>query len=177
MSKRIKYLFIALTMGFIAGLLFVKVSRAEDVPLSWTNPTGTEECVAGPQLTNLAGTRIWQLVADIPDPSATSFVLPAMPPGTYSYVATSYDTDGDESRVSGRATKTVESFTAAAGNTVYQVVTINNGFWLLPIGTVTADTACIVEQTVNGKYAIPNTSVTWSQGATARPVLVVTDCA
>lgn len=177
MSKRVKYLFIALAFAVLGFLLTAELVKAEDIQLSWTNPTGQEQCTSAGELTDLAGTRIWQLVAEVDDPLATSFVLPAMPPGSYQYVATSYTTSGSESRVSGKTMKTVESFTAAAGNTVYQVVTITNGFWLLPIGTVTSEVVCIVEQTVNGKYAIPNTAVSWSPGSTARPVLVVTDCA
>lgn len=175
--KRLKYLFVALTVGILIWLATATVTRAEDISLSWTNPTGQETCTNAGELTTLAGTRIWQLVAEINDPTATSFVLPAMPPGEYQYVATSFTTDGEESRVSGKTTKTVASFVAAAGAPVYQVVTINNAFWLVPIGTVAAETACITEQTVNGKYAIPNTAVSWSPGSTARPVLVVTDCA
>lgn len=176
MSKRVKYMFFALALLVVAYLLGAELVRAEDVSLSWTNPTGEESCTAAGPLTDLAGTRIWQLVAEIDDPTAESVVLPAMLPGSYQFVATSYTESGSESRVSGTASKTVATFTAVAGSPVYQVVTIKNGFWLLPIGTVSGDTACIVGQTVNGKYAIPNTAVNWSAGATARPVLVVADC-
>ncbi len=176
MSKRIKYLFIAITFGVLAWLAGAELVRADDVTLTWTNPTGQEQCTEAGPLTTLAGTRIWELVAEIDDPAATTVTLNGKLPGEYQYVATSYTTDGEESRVSGKTTKTVTEFMAVAGATAYQVVTINNGFWLLPIGTVSADTECIVNQSVNGKYAIPTSSVSWSPGATARPVLVVSDC-
>ena len=96
-------------------------------------------------------------------------------PGDYQYVATSYTTDGEESRVSGKAEKTVTQFTAATGTVVYQPVSITNGFWLLPVGTVSADVECIINQNVNGKYAVPTTSVSWSPGVVPKP-LVVSDC-
>ena len=159
-------------MNALLGLLIF----AEAITLSWTNPTETVSYVPAGPYTNPAGTRVWVLVADIADPDATSFVLPAQPPGEYFFVATSYDTDGHESQVSGKASKTVTSFKAFANSTVYQVVTIKDGFWTLPIGTLSADTDCIVEHTVNGKYAVPQDNVVWAQGSTARPPLVVADC-
>ena len=175
MSKRIKYLFIAITFGVLAWLAGAELVRADDVTLTWTNPTGQEQCTDAGPLTTLAGTRIWELVAEIDDPAATTVTLNGKLPGEYQYVATSYTTDGEESRVSGKTTKTVTEFIAVVGATVYQPVSIRNGFWLLPVGTVSADTACIVEQTVNGKYAIPNSAVSWSSGVIPKP-LVVTDC-
>lgn len=176
MSKRLKYLFIALTIGLFGYFAVSELVRAEDITLSWTNPTGTESCTNAGPLTTLAGTRIWQLVAEINDPAATTATLNAKLPGDYQYVATSYTTDGEESRVSGKTTKTVASFIAVAGAVAYQPVSINNGFWLLPVGTVRADVQCITTQTVNGKYAVPSDSVSWSPGVVPRP-LVVADCA
>lgn len=176
MSKRLKYLFIAILAGVLAWLAGAELVRAEDVTLTWTNPTETEQCTSGGVYMNPAGTRIWQLVQDVADPDTSTFTLTGYKPGAYTFVATSYDTEGVGSRISGHTEKTVTSFTAAAGATVYQPVSITNGFWLLPVGTVTSDIECIVEQTVNGKYAIPSTGVSWSQGVIPKP-LVVADCA
>ena len=165
-------------VGVVLYLAYcVKVAVADDVTLSWNNPTGQEQCTDVGPLTDLAGTRIWELVAEIDDPATTTVTLNGKLPGDYQYVATSYTTDGQESRVSGKTGKTVTTFSAAAGSVVYQVVTISNGFWLLPIGTASGDVECITSQSVNGKYAIPTSSVSWSPGATARPVIVVADCA
>lgn len=168
-------------LGFWIVVMFVLIysipaALADDVTLTWTNPTGQETCTDGGPLTNAAGTRIWQLVADINDPNATSYVIPNMVPGTYQYVATTYDTDGDESRVSGKATKVVESFMAPAGSTVYQPVSISSGFWMIPMGTLSADTACDATQRANNYYRVPVSAVTWNQGTTARPVFVVAEC-
>ena len=153
----------------------ILTTRADDVKLDWTNPTGQEQCTDAGPLTTLAGTRIWELVAEIDDPATTTVTLNGKLPGDYQYVATSYTTDGEESRVSGKAEKTVTQFTAATGAVVYQPVSIANGFWLLPVGTVSADVECIINQNVNGKYAVPTTSVSWSSGVVPKP-LVVADC-
>lgn len=161
-----------IVLGFIGT---VKVARADDVVLSWTNPIDTEQCSnAGPYI-NPAGTYIWQLVQDVADPNSETFTLVDYLPGDYTFIATSYDTNGVGSRISGQTTKTVTTFTAVAGATVYQPVSIKNGFWLLQVGTVTSDIECIVSETVNGKYAIPDTGVSWSPGVIPKP-LVVTDC-
>lgn len=163
----------------VAAVLYlafcVKTVMAADVVLSWTNPTDTEQCTAGGPYDNPAGTRIWRLIADIPDPTADAFTLVGYKPGNYTFVATSYSTDGTGSRISGEADKTVTTFTAVAGAIVYQPVSITNGFWLLPVGTISADVECIVNQNVNGKHAVPTTSVSWSQGVVPKP-LVVADC-
>jgi hypothetical protein len=159
-------------MNALLGLLIF----AETITLSWTNPTETITYTPAGPYTNPAGTRIWMLVADVNDPDATSFTLSSQPPGEYIFVATSYDDEGHESQVSGKATKTVSSFKALANSTVYQVVTIKNGFWTLPIGTLSADTECIVDHMVNGKYAVPQDNVVWAEGSSARPPLVVADC-
>jgi hypothetical protein len=154
----------------------ISSAHAEDVTLSWTNPDRTFTMNDAGPYTNPAGTKIYLMVESTSDPAATTLTLPDMKPGTYEFVAVSVDDQGVSSPVSSPATKTVTSFKAPAGSTVYQVVTISNGLWALPIGTLSADTECIVEQTVNGKYAVPQDNVTWSPGATARPPLVVADC-
>ena len=148
----------------------------EDISLSWSNPTETFTMTTAGAYTNPAGTKIYMEVAEIADPVATSYVLPDMKPGTYRFVAVSYDTEGVASPVSTEAEKVVTSFKALAGATVHQIVTINNAIWLLPIGTVDADTECITEQSVNGMYAVPVDAITWSPGSTARPPLVVANC-
>ena len=173
--KYMKHLFFIITVCIVLWLAFGGKAQADPVTLTWTNPTENEQCVAGGPYDNPAGTRIWQLVQDVTDPDTATITLPTYKPGTYTFVATSYNTDGTGSRISGEAEKVVTQFTAATGAVVYQPVSITNGFWLLPVGTVTADIECIVAQNVNGKYAIPTTGVTWSPGVVPKP-LVVADC-
>ena len=150
--------------------------QAEEITLSWTNPTETFNMTPAGAYTNPGGTKIYLEVADLTDATATTITLPPYKPGTYRFVAVSYDDQGVASPVSSPAEKVVTSFRALAGSTVHQVVTINNGLWLIPIGTVAADTECIPDQQVNGMYAVPVASVTWNSGTTARPPLVVAAC-
>lgn len=157
--------------------LFIAIpADAEDITLSWVNPTETFTMTTAGAYTNAAGTKIYMEVASLEDPEATGYVLPGMKPGTYNFVAVSYDTEGVASPVSNEAEKVVTSFKATAGTQVHQVVTIKDGFWLLPIGTVEADTECIVDQEINGMHAVPVEAVTWSPGSTARPPMVVAVC-
>ena len=154
-------------------MLLMPAAHADDVTLTWTNPTGQETCSDAGPLTTLAGTRIWQLVAEINDPDAVTFTIPDQLPGEYSYVATSFTTDGEESRVSGKATKTVETFVVTV-ETIYTVVRTNNRFLLLPAGTVPLGTPCDVDNSVNGKYAVDTDEVTWT--GNIRPQVVVAEC-
>lgn len=148
----------------------------ESITLSWTNPTSTFTLTDAGPYTNPAGTKIYLLMDSTTDPTATTLTLPKMKPGTYEFVAVAVDDQGETSPISGATTKTVTSFKALAGSTVYQVVTIKDGLWTLPIGTLSLDTECIPEQQVNDKYAVPQSNVNWAPGSTARPPLVVADC-
>ena len=158
---------------FIATLLIVFPAIAGDVTLSWNAPTQTEACTNAGPLTNLAGYRIYQLVATVDDPDITEFTIPGQKPGTYEYVASAFDEDGDASRLSGRATKEVETFDTVGGP-AYTVIKRDNRFVLLPVGTVDAGQSCDVDQSVNGRHAVDVAAVTWT--GTVRPVVVVADC-
>ena len=164
--------------SFFVGVgigMAIRAAQADDVVLDWTNPTGTEQCSDAGPYTNPGGTAIWQLVEDITDPEQTSTTLVGYTPGIYKFVATSYDTEGVSSRVSGYAEKTVTSFMALAGAVVYQPVSITNGWWLLAVGTLSEDVECIVAERTRDKYAVPVSSVSWSPGVVPKP-LVVADC-
>lgn len=56
----------------------------------------------------------------------------------------------------------------------YTVIKAEDKFVLLPVGTVPAGVACDPTQSVNGKYVVPRSSVTWS--GSVRPVVVLGDC-
>lgn len=146
---------------------------AGDVTLSWTPPVRQEQCVDAGVLENLAGFRIYKLVADITDPTQTDLVHPDQQIGIHSYTATAYTTTGEESRLTQPAEKTVDTFGAKVP-TVYYVIQQTGRFVLLPIGTVPLDTACDQDQEVNGHFAVPASEVTWT--GTARPRVVVAQC-
>lgn len=58
--------------------------------------------------------------------------------------------------------------------TVYTFVKAEDRIIILPVGTVALGTQCDFGLSVNGKYVVPRSAVTWS-GST-RPVVVVADC-
>jgi len=164
---------------FIAAVLFIiwlaGPSFAEDVTLTWEEPTASETCTASTDPPDAAKYRIYQLVAEVPAP-ATEYTFTSMLPGEYSYVASTVNSEDVEGRSSPVATKSVTSFQALAGSPVYQPVSIDTGFWMIPMGTVTADVDCDITQRVNEFYRIPIDAVTWSAGVDAEPVLVVASC-
>ncbi|MEM9403052.1 MAG: putative Ig domain-containing protein [Pseudomonadota bacterium] len=81
--------------------------------LSWTAPTQNDD---GTALTDLAGYRIYWGTSSgaytnsvtINDPSATTFVVENLSPGTYEFVSTAFNTSGVESRFSTTAMKTIQ---------------------------------------------------------------------
>jgi len=159
---------------FVLLIVLLSLSaHAGEVLLSWTNPTNGETCVDTSPIT-LNGVRIWQLVAEVNAPANDEYTLENLLPGDYMFAATAIDEADNESRISGRAAKTVDSFVAMTGATVYQVVSITDGYWLLPVGTVVTDTACDVSQSVNGRYAIQRSDVNFT--GTTNPLVVVADC-
>lgn len=180
MSSRITLLFVVLTLLAIFFLATTKVVRAEDITLTWTNPDRVMSLVDAGVYNNPAGTKIYMEVADVSDPAATTVMLPKMEPGTYNFVAVSYDTDGHTSPVSTSSTKVVATFTAVAGAQVFQAVSIDTGFWMIPMGTLNANTECDVATKVSSAglmyYRVPVDNVDWLPNTTARPVLVVAEC-
>lgn len=92
----------------------IKVEQAAmgNATLSWLPPG---QRVDGSALTNLAGYRIYYGTqvgsypnrVDIPSAGITSAVIENLPPGTYYFVATSYDTAGNESPYSAVVSKKI----------------------------------------------------------------------
>jgi len=96
-----------------AFAITVEAMSTGSVTLSWTPPT---ENTDGTALTDLAGYRIyWGSTSGsypnsvtIDNPGVTTYVVENLSPGTYEFVATSYNTSGVESDYSAPATKTVQ---------------------------------------------------------------------
>ena len=154
--------------------------------LLWTAPTTNED---GSPLTDLAGYRVYQgtgcdatypQVYDINDPTAVSYVVNNLADGTYCFVATAYDTAGNESVESNVASKTVVTAPApptaltVANLTAFTVVKQEDRMVLVAVGTVPPDTACDSTQSVNGRFVVPRAAVTW--GGSIEPLVVVADC-
>ncbi len=157
----------------IALLLFTVPAAAGDITLRWNAPTSTQICQPGPPPQNLAGYRIYELVAEINDPDAVEYVVEGKLPGDHSYVATAFTTINQESALSAATTKTVEAF-ETVGGPVWDVIKRPDQFLLLVVGNVPAGTACDPEQSVAGKYVVPFDAVNWT--GTVRPPVVVADC-
>jgi len=173
MSRSHKALLAVLTLLWLGFIAWPFAVMAGDVTLTWKNPTLQQTCTRAGTLDNLAGTKIYQLVADIPDPITETFTLTGLKSGDYEFVATSYTDTGATSRLSGSATKAVTALTVS-DDRAYVVAKINDGFITVVAGTVPIGTECIEDQTVNGKYAVPRGSVSWT--GTVRDTLVVAEC-
>jgi hypothetical protein len=115
MTKRKAYGLIAFMAGIAGCLTFAELVWAEDTTLTWTNPTGGEECVASGPIT-LAKTQIWQLIGETDSPDATSYVIEGLMPGVYTYAATAVDDTGRVSRLSGTTEKHRASIPALRDN-------------------------------------------------------------
>ncbi len=85
--------------------------------LSWTAPTTNTD---GSRLTNLAGFNIYWGVKtngavnlsnkiNIPNPATSSYVFKSVPPNTYYFVATAYNTNGAESAPSNQVNGTIQT--------------------------------------------------------------------
>ncbi len=162
------------------------------VTLSWVAPTHNEdgsEIPPPPDPAALAGFKLYwgvvpgnyQWIQDVPDPTATSYVIEGLAPGTYTFVGTAYNEAGIESRYSESVTKQVigseqtvpeppTGLTAAENIVVYALSLSTNRVVLYPIGLTTQDVACDATQTVNGYYLVPVESVRFAEGAYSRTV-------
>ena len=146
----------------------IKDAQAEDVVLSWTNPTSQETCTDAGS-TTIDGVHIWQLIDTIP--TLETLTIPALKPGSYTYAASAFNTDG-ESRLSGVTTKDVTGF-VVVDERAYIVAKLPSRFLLLVVGTVPLGTACDVDAEVNGFNAVPVSEVVFTG---ARDVIVVAKC-
>lgn len=150
------------------SLFYAPPSQADDVTLTWTNPTEQEQCTpAG--ATTIDGVHIWQLIATIP--TLETHIISAMKPGSYTYAATAFNSDG-ESRLSGVAEKTVTGF-SVIDERVYIVAKIPGRFLFLVVGTVPLGTACDVDVSVGVYNAVDPDEVTFTG---AQDVVVVAQC-
>lgn len=173
MSKRkpltwAQFWFIMWVIALIS-IAFPTNSSADDITLSWTNPTNQETCTDG-GATTIDGINIWQKIATI-DAPATEYVIPDKKPGVYTYGATAFNADG-ESRLSGVVEKTVTAF-SVVDERAYIVAKTNGRFLLLVVGTVPLGTSCDPDTEVNGYNSVPIESVTFTG---AQDVIVVAKC-
>lgn len=103
--------------------------------------------------------------------------------GTYYFVLTASDREGNESAFSNEVSKEIveESIPLppiilVEDEVVFTVVKQPDRFVLLPIGTVPAGTQCDPNNSVNGYGVVPNTAVIWTSPTGPRPIVVVARC-
>lgn len=117
MLRRFGQAISCLVLASVAMLfLFAGPLFADDNNLSWVAPT---ENVDGSALDDLAGFRIYrsvdspggdyELIVDIDDPTATTYLDADRGQGLHCYVATAYDEAGNESSFSNEACKAIDT--------------------------------------------------------------------
>lgn len=153
--------------------LLCSTAFAADLEIAWQLPEGSEECTPVVDAPAFAGFKVYELIADIPDPTATSVVLPAREPGDYSFVAVTYNVEGAESRFSNRVDKTASTF-VTSDTKVYTMFSVTNGIGLAVVGSVPLGTPCDPAENVKGLYAVPVDQITVPP--TTRILLALAEC-
>lgn len=159
-------------MKYVFALLLFSIGLAQagEVPVTWKAPT--QNCDGTP-LTNLAGYRLrWGTgLVELPA-SALSHTIPNLPPGNWWVSIAAFNSTGQESEFVSATSAVTELKTIAPD--VYTIVKRTDRFVLLKVGTAPLGTSCLADQTINGHYAVPRSSVAWS--ALVRPDIVVALC-
>ena len=177
----------------LALVLLLAASAAGAVPINigWVHPTkyvdGTDlplSHITGTRIEwgtcnadNTFGTKLGEVIAPAP---SVNISTPDLPVGTYCIRAFTRVVSGTESNPTTVLAHTIPPVPTPPTNlrvsslVVYNVVKQTDRFVMLPVGTVPAGTACIGGQSVNGYYAVPRASVTWT--GSVRPVVVVAQC-
>ncbi len=160
----------------VVGMLLLStaiVAKAGEAELSWTPPTSNCD---GTPLTDLDKYRIyWGVKTTDVAASVTSYPIMKLPPGDWWFSVAAVNASGDESQFV-TVKKTVQpSEFVTTSDTVYTFVKADGGILVLPtLHKVPVGTQCDATQSVNGKYILPRSAVTWS--GSARPVAVLGDC-
>jgi hypothetical protein len=172
------------------GILLSMAAYAGDAKLTWVNPTQYTDGTTIPA-GSLSGNRVewgtcsgtaFGIVAGSQTlPVSTTYTVTGLTAGTWCFRAYA-SAGGVESGPSVVASKVIAppqpqppSGLTVSTPVVYTIVKKVDGFVLLPVGTVPADTPCDVTQQVNGYFVVPRAKVIWS--GTVKPDVVVASCA
>lgn len=168
----------------LLSVLWAPISQAETVTLSCTSPTQNTD---GSALTDLAVLRFYESTASggpyalVAEETVCTVDLDRTE-GTYYYVATAVNSQGDESDYSGEASKTVAGVPEPPTGLVildsdlvaYGISQTLDALVLYPVGTAAPGTPCDGTMTVNGKYRIPWASVVFV--GSVKPYVVLASC-
>jgi hypothetical protein len=125
-------------------------------------------------------------IINISNPASGTYRIQNLPNGPYFVTIAAINNAGGMSTYTNPVSKIVNYQVATdtvsidvqnfgtSETTVYNLVKKTNGFIFVAVGTVPLNTTCDLNQTVNGYYAVPVASVTWT--GTVRPVVVVARC-
>jgi hypothetical protein len=182
MKRKVDWFRVAIILALGAAVVWVSIilgrspigiALGGDLDATWTAPT--KNC-DGTALTNLAGYRVrWGKALDELPMTQLSYRATGLTPGFWWFSIAAYNTQGVESQfVSGGKTVKPEEFVTTTTK-VYTFAKAEGNILVLPtLHTVPLGTQCDANQSVNGKYIIPRSAVTWS--GSARPVAVLGDC-
>jgi hypothetical protein len=159
----------AVVVGYF--VLLAAKAFAGQATLTWVPPT--QNCDGTP-LTNLTGYALLygQGKAQLPL-SPQSYVVKGLTPGEWWFTIAAVTPTAQSQFISVSKTIVPGEF-AAVGGPALTLVKKQDGFLLLPVGTVPAGTVCMADQTINGYYVVPRAAVTWS--GTVKPDVVVAQC-
>lgn len=142
----------------------------------------------GTPLTDLDGVRFYEAsvtggpYAQIADTDVCELTIERLE-GTYYFVGTAYNTAGTESEYSNETSRVVPpsvpnppfGLSVTSELVAYGLQQSPDVVTVFPVGTVDAGTACDPSMSVNGKYRVPLSAVTYA--GSVRPVVVFAACA
>jgi len=159
-------------VSIILGRSPIGLAFGGEANLTWTAPT--QNCNGTP-LTGLTGYSLtYGQKREALGVAPLSKTVTGLTPGTWWFSLAAVTPTARSEFVTVEKVVPPEEFVTKT-TTVYTFVKAEGNILVLPtLHTVPLGTVCDANQTVNGKYIIPRSAVTWS--GSARPVAVLGDC-
>jgi hypothetical protein len=148
-------------------------AQAGEATLEWTPPN--KNCDGTPiGAISHYEVRWGQNMTQLPELPPFTWMVTGLTPGAWWFNIAVVNAEGERSDfISVEKTVLDSEFTAALPD-VYSLVKRVDRVVLTRVGTVPVGTPCLADQTVNGKYVVPRSKVTWA--GLVRPDVVVAAC-